>query len=151
MVRRLFARWSKALTAFGTRIGQSLPNGFIMIWLVSPKQHDSCSKCFSFVRHTLITDNHKKISPTLWYLWAAHVFMFAVTTQWHSTGTHCKFYLVLVSLSNNKVSALGHCSKVPQDIANYFVVNCHSILILPQRSIYYSLVQTCLSRILSVT
>lgn len=56
-------------------------------------------------------------------------------------------YLVLVSLSNNKVSALGHCSKVPQDIENYFVVNHHSIIILPQRSIYCSLVQNCLSRL----
>lgn len=50
-------------------------------------------------------------------------------------------YLVLVSLyQKNKVSALGHCSKVPQDIENYFVVNHYSILSFSQRSIYCSVV-----------
>lgn len=55
----------------------------------------------------------------------------------NSTGTCCRFLPGFgISMSKNKVSALGRCCEVPQAIENSFAVNHHSIPSLFWRGSY---------------
>lgn len=61
--------------------------------------------------------------------WVAYLSMYGIKKCWDSTSTYCKILAGLgISVSKYQVSALGHGSKIAQDIENYFVVNHHVIL-----------------------